>query len=820
MHQIPHSLIAAFTPRLANRIVMLFCIIHLVPGVFAALPEPEVSTEYTAQIYEIDGLTTRWVGQPVNDLTVGYDLQLLSVAGVGGLPSAGTSLVVIALTGSELHIRVFDDTGATVVDKAESELTDPPARTFLKTLLQRDPFPVVAELPEEEKKSILGKATALTDYPSPYDYPIVDSIVTPSYSDEANLIYADNPEFFNIASKAGYGSGLGILSEANLPPIQFVGDMVKIRSNTVVKSKTIRQFTATSNDATEFAADLLLIVDGQIGYELDAGDPYAFERQLTGEIGLVVRVHREDGSVETVWEAGAVMTRFNDVDLPFNAFGDWNANDWKVNGTVATLNLFEHISTKFTVQNGETFAVEFELTARTLNYEQPNSTAFVRMLNTADFRIIPSEPDAILVAINPDPPGMRYTNPIRVNTAKSNIEYPDEIFLVENSLKAFGSDINSISERPPSIFPTAADSVSKVVEIPWGEAVFTARDVATVFHNAPGGQLGGEVRAEFYTFEPQRRGGDWYGGVLSVKPIILSRYLPVVEGTLLNPIDIDFRVIFDGVIEFRAPSFDAYLQLMESDLLMEYTLWGGISTRYSSKAFGAGDESKFKAIALNPKSIDIQNENGQLVGNRLLIDIDTDETSGILNSVSLEDILLIDAEDYVEVVFQLNIVFRGLSSDLGEVLEYVSLDFNNTFKGSIATDTPGVTFVIADSPEVWDAGSQLQVQKVDLESVVIGWPSEGVGELQKSGNLDSNSWEPVDLPPQDNGVMKTLIVPVGTESQFYRLNPSTPTESGVEGRSQMQIRWRRVKARVFDCTCLPVRESGNFHFGSKLPSYI
>ena len=30
------------------------------------------------------------------------------------------------------------------------------------------------------------------------------------------------------------------------------------------------------NDATEFAADLLLIVDGQIGYELDEGDPYAF----------------------------------------------------------------------------------------------------------------------------------------------------------------------------------------------------------------------------------------------------------------------------------------------------------------------------------------------------------------------------------------------------------------------------------------------------------------------------------------------------------------------------------------------------------------
>jgi hypothetical protein len=468
-----------------------FWLALLSTSTFAQLPDPEVTTEYTAQIYEIDGFTTRWIPQPVNDLTVGYDLQLLSVAGVGDLPSSGTSLVVIALIGSELHIRVFDDMGATVVDKTESELTDPPARTLLKTLLQRDPFPVVAELPEEEKKSILGKATALTDYPSPYDYPIVDSIVTPSYSDEANLIYADNPEFFNIASKAGYGSGLGILSEANLPPIQFVGDMVKIRSNTVVKSKTIRQFTATSNDATEFAADLLLIVDGQIGYELDEGDPYAFERQLTGEIGLVVRVHREDGSVETVWSAGAIMTRFNDVDLPFNAFGDWKANDWKVNGTVATLNLFEHISTKFTVQNGETFAVEFELTARTLNYEYPNSTAFVRMLNTADMRTIAGEENTALI----DPTG-NSVQLLRLNSATPNLAN-SFIYLLEETRKF------SVS-RPPSIFPTVGDSATGVDFSKFGTAHLFSRDIASYFYNAPRGQLGAEARIDFFLADFER----------------------------------------------------------------------------------------------------------------------------------------------------------------------------------------------------------------------------------------------------------------------------------------------------------------------------
>ena len=52
----------------------------------------------------------------------GYDLRLMSVASVGGLVNNGRSLVIVALVGTNLHIRIFETNGKKVVDKTEKEL--------------------------------------------------------------------------------------------------------------------------------------------------------------------------------------------------------------------------------------------------------------------------------------------------------------------------------------------------------------------------------------------------------------------------------------------------------------------------------------------------------------------------------------------------------------------------------------------------------------------------------------------------------------------------------------------------------------------------
>jgi hypothetical protein len=52
----------------------------------------------------------------------GYDLNFLQAASVDLLPRKGKALVLVAKTGKSLHVRIFDPTGKTVIDKPQHQL--------------------------------------------------------------------------------------------------------------------------------------------------------------------------------------------------------------------------------------------------------------------------------------------------------------------------------------------------------------------------------------------------------------------------------------------------------------------------------------------------------------------------------------------------------------------------------------------------------------------------------------------------------------------------------------------------------------------------
>ena len=53
--------------------------------------------------------------------TTGYDLELVSVAEIGALEDQGDSLVIVALVGESLHLRIFDAEGERIADEPENE---------------------------------------------------------------------------------------------------------------------------------------------------------------------------------------------------------------------------------------------------------------------------------------------------------------------------------------------------------------------------------------------------------------------------------------------------------------------------------------------------------------------------------------------------------------------------------------------------------------------------------------------------------------------------------------------------------------------------
>lgn len=95
------------------------------------------------------------------DAGIGYDLRLMSVAKADDLPNNGDKLIIVALVGTDLHIRIFDSNNK-VVDKAENELVSGEALAALKNRLT--PIPDVSILSNKEKLKIIEDATSIAGY--------------------------------------------------------------------------------------------------------------------------------------------------------------------------------------------------------------------------------------------------------------------------------------------------------------------------------------------------------------------------------------------------------------------------------------------------------------------------------------------------------------------------------------------------------------------------------------------------------------------------------------------------------------------------------
>ena len=94
----------------------------------------------------------------------GYDLRLMSVDTTDDLPTVGELLVIVALVNGGVHIRIFDADGQKVVDKPESDFDHGPNLTYLKKLLNENPFPDASKLLRNEKKEIIEKATLVSGH--------------------------------------------------------------------------------------------------------------------------------------------------------------------------------------------------------------------------------------------------------------------------------------------------------------------------------------------------------------------------------------------------------------------------------------------------------------------------------------------------------------------------------------------------------------------------------------------------------------------------------------------------------------------------------
>jgi outer membrane protein assembly factor BamB len=101
---------------------------------------------------------------PKMDTKKRYDLNLMSVAALADLVDAGKSLVIVALVGTDIHIRIFDVEGQKVVDKPEAELVSGQELTYLKELLNENPFPDESGLSQEMRREVIEKATSISGH--------------------------------------------------------------------------------------------------------------------------------------------------------------------------------------------------------------------------------------------------------------------------------------------------------------------------------------------------------------------------------------------------------------------------------------------------------------------------------------------------------------------------------------------------------------------------------------------------------------------------------------------------------------------------------
>ena len=91
-----------------------------------------------------------------------YGLKLISVSALKDIVDKGTSLVVVALVGEILHIRIFDDIGKRVIDKQESQLTV--GDGFMELRQRLKPFPNESDLSLGKQQEIIKLATSAAGY--------------------------------------------------------------------------------------------------------------------------------------------------------------------------------------------------------------------------------------------------------------------------------------------------------------------------------------------------------------------------------------------------------------------------------------------------------------------------------------------------------------------------------------------------------------------------------------------------------------------------------------------------------------------------------
>ena len=103
-----------------------------------------------------------------------YDLRLMSVASANSLVIEGRSLVIVALVGTNLHIRIFEANGKKVVDKTEKELVSGVKMTALKTALKKGLNPVPDELKDENQ--VINDAMSIAGYAKPSLSALADKI--------------------------------------------------------------------------------------------------------------------------------------------------------------------------------------------------------------------------------------------------------------------------------------------------------------------------------------------------------------------------------------------------------------------------------------------------------------------------------------------------------------------------------------------------------------------------------------------------------------------------------------------------------------------
>ncbi len=94
----------------------------------------------------------------------GYDLRLMSsVNDVSGIPSAGQSLIIVAVVDHVLHFRIFDDDGKMVVDTDEKRLTER-AQQIEDLRKQLESLWPPHELTKSEKARVIASVTSIVDY--------------------------------------------------------------------------------------------------------------------------------------------------------------------------------------------------------------------------------------------------------------------------------------------------------------------------------------------------------------------------------------------------------------------------------------------------------------------------------------------------------------------------------------------------------------------------------------------------------------------------------------------------------------------------------